>query len=521
MCNRFSCRNSATADDPDMRIALPNFNETEPARGAHVASLAEASPLPLVEAIPDSLPYPVEQLGKILGPAAAAIAARQQVPVAMAAQSVLAAAALVAQGIADVRLPFGQTRPLSLFFATLAESGDRKKSTDTEAFKVIDQLEKNLSADYNYQQLEWSANYEAWRIEHQKIRTDRELSREIRKAQFIQLGKAPTKPIQKIFSSNELTFEGLVQTWPELPASFGIFTSEGGQFIGGYSMTGDARMRTAAGLSLLWDGKTYKRLRVKDGITVLDGRRLSIHLMIQPEIAGEFVNDDTLRHQGFLSRLLIAYPKSLIGSRIYRNTQVEDENMIEIYHKMLLDLFGRSALHHADPKTGLNLKIISMSDEATELWTQFYNWAEGESGKDKNLYIVKDMASKSAEQVARIAAIISIFQDPDCTIIQEKEMLNAQYLMTWYINEAIRLRDMHRPDPDLIKAKTLLDWIHGRPGATASFTEIMQIGPAKTRLKKDAELALNRLKSHNRIEEVTRSPRVFKALAYLEETASC
>jgi len=58
-----------------------------------------------------------------------------QVPAAMAAQSVLASAALAAQPHADAQLPTGQSRPLSLFFVTLAPSGDRKSTSDNEAVK--------------------------------------------------------------------------------------------------------------------------------------------------------------------------------------------------------------------------------------------------------------------------------------------------------------------------------------------------------------------------------------------------
>ena len=45
-----------------------------------------------------------------------------------------AAAALAAHAHADVMMPYsGQTRPLSLFFVTVAASGDRKSIADTEA----------------------------------------------------------------------------------------------------------------------------------------------------------------------------------------------------------------------------------------------------------------------------------------------------------------------------------------------------------------------------------------------------
>ena len=36
---------------------------------------------------------------------------------------------------------------------------------------------------------------------------------------------------------------------------------EGGQFIGGHGMTPEAMLRTAAGLSCLWDGEPIKRVR--------------------------------------------------------------------------------------------------------------------------------------------------------------------------------------------------------------------------------------------------------------------
>lgn len=79
------------------------------------ALAAREEPLPLFPPLPPAEPYPVDALGPVLSSAAAAIARKVQVPPAMAAQSVLAAAALAAQGHADVMLPYGQPRPLSLY----------------------------------------------------------------------------------------------------------------------------------------------------------------------------------------------------------------------------------------------------------------------------------------------------------------------------------------------------------------------------------------------------------------------
>jgi hypothetical protein len=43
--------------------------------------------------------------------------------------------------------------------------------------------------------------------------------------------------------------------------SVGVFTSEGGAFVGGHGFSDEAKLRTAAGLSLLWDDGCYARTR--------------------------------------------------------------------------------------------------------------------------------------------------------------------------------------------------------------------------------------------------------------------
>src|SRR3972149_4993518 len=89
--------------------------------------------LPLFPTMAAAERYPVEALGAVLGAAATAISRKVQAPEAIAPQAVLGAASLVAQIHADVMLPYGQTRPLSLYLATVAGSGDRKTSADNEA----------------------------------------------------------------------------------------------------------------------------------------------------------------------------------------------------------------------------------------------------------------------------------------------------------------------------------------------------------------------------------------------------
>ena len=115
-------------------------------------------------------------------------------------------------------------------------------------------------------------------------------------------------------------------------------------FVGGHSMSQDNRLRAAAGYSEMWDGQPIKRIRSLDGVSILCGRRLSMHLMVQHEAAAQFLADQTLRDQGLLSRVLVAAPDSIAGTRLYRETASEDDAAIRAYGARILSVLrhGRS-----------------------------------------------------------------------------------------------------------------------------------------------------------------------------------
>src|SRR5215470_17211839 len=98
------------------------------------------------------------------------------------------------------------------------------------------------------------------------------------------------------------TYEGLCRLLAEGQPSIGIFAAEAGQFIGGHGLSDDAKLRTAAGLSAAWDGEPIKRVRAGDGVMVLSGRRIALHLLAQPDVAASLLSDRVLTDQGLLSR---------------------------------------------------------------------------------------------------------------------------------------------------------------------------------------------------------------------------
>ena len=123
-----------------------------------------AEPIPLLIEDADT-PYPLAALGEVLGGAAQAIVEIVQVPAALAAQSVLAAAAMAAQPHTNV-LRAGQAIPLSLYLLTIAESGDRKSAADRLALRAHQERQHTLLETYR----EALAVYRKRRDVHQSVR---------------------------------------------------------------------------------------------------------------------------------------------------------------------------------------------------------------------------------------------------------------------------------------------------------------------------------------------------------------
>ena len=254
----------------------------------------------------------------MLGSATESIAKKCQCAPALAAQATLAVASLAAQRLADVRLPYGQTRPLSLFFVTVAGSGDRKSTADNEALIPVRMLERNLKHDYSAAHEGWRISHAAWAAQHKKIEADRNLDRLSREAGLSALGRAPVEPVRPLFTAPSQPLKRSHGIGRRFPALSGFSAPEGGQLTGGFGFGPEHRLKTAASLSTLWDGAGLRRFRAGDGITDLPGRRLALHLMIQPDAAAVFLADPILRDQGILSRLLLASPASLAGERKWR-----------------------------------------------------------------------------------------------------------------------------------------------------------------------------------------------------------
>ena len=113
----------------------------------------------------------------------------------------------------------------------------------------------------------------------------------------------------------------------------------------GAAMYEDAKLRTATGLSNLWDGEPIRRVCAGDDAepTVISHRRLALHLMAQPEIAGALYSDRTIASQGLLSRALLTWPPTAMGDRKYQGPAPSSLKALARYNELLIALLEEAS----------------------------------------------------------------------------------------------------------------------------------------------------------------------------------
>jgi Protein of unknown function (DUF3987) len=435
-------------------------------------------------------PFPIDALGSDLADAAKAVRDVVQAPIEMCAGGVLASASLAVSAHLDVRLPFGEAKPVSIYVWTIAESGERKTSIDRRAFAAHVQREQKLRIDqiselerYRIEHATWEAQSKAIAREFQKLG---EAGSAAHREELQKLGPEPEKPLEPLMIGAEFTYEGLVRCLKMGQPLYGIIGSEGGQFVGGHGMTEEAKLRTIAGLSDAWDGNPIKRVRANE-IVALSGRRVGMHLMLQPKVAGIALSDDLVTKQGFLARILMAAPESLIGTRMHKEAPPDAERIIARYNQRVLTILETPYSLVKGTRSELDPPELPFSEEAEQLYWEFADEVEREMAAGGKYETIRSFASKLPEHAARLAATIAGFHNLHITKLGPDDFTRGIKLAVFYASEAKRIAASSWGDPALLLAQKLLDWLldsWSKPDITAR--AIYTYGPNSIRSKKTA-----------------------------------
>jgi hypothetical protein len=379
---------------------------------------------------------------------------------------------------------------------TIAESGERKTAADSLASTPVNERRMMLQTLYKAALREYEAAHEGHKMRVKQVKEGAADANSLASAlREIQEDPPPRKPF---FIVTEPTAEGLVISLRDGQYSQALSTDEGGQFLGGYAMSDESELRTITLLSRLWDGSPIDRVRATEKEhTTLFGRRLAVHLMAQPEVANRLLGKSLYRAQGMLGRFLICAPASRIGTRTHDGSAAdprEDPRLRKYWHAVR-QLLERQPNEDREVG-GLDPPCMALSPEARGVLIAAHNDIEAAMRDDGELSGIREFASKAAEHACRLAAVLTLVEDPAAFSVTAETMRGALELVQAYLREHVRLAGSASISMEVGNGVKLWEWISRKKLREITPRKVMQLGPYSIREAPAARAALRMLDDH-------------------------
>lgn len=483
-------------------------------------------PLALVADHDRQRPFPVQALPKLMRDAVTCYQAYGQQAISMVASSALSAASLACQGLVNVARDDGLTGPCSLSKIDIAESGARKTSLDNRMARAIRRWEQAKREEMAPVIKAAKAKRDAWEARRSgilagiqklgaKTGTDAEAERLSLEADLERLvGDEPPVPLEIGMFLADVTTDSLrvqlAHGWP----TAALWSDEAGLVVGSHAMSEESALRFLAILNKLWDAPEYAQAdhRISRRGAEIKGRRLTVNLMLQRAVFEKLAGGQggLARHIGALARFLICEPESTIGTRSYVSPE-DDAAAMQAWDERLTQLLNLPlpVKDPTDPTKALDPLVLRLDSDAFRAWVEFHDAVELQLRPAGEFALMKDFASKTAEQAARIAAIFHVMQYGPSGIIDRGTMAAACQIALWYLAEARRILGMTARADEVEDAQILLGWLRDR-AEPPSIKDVLRLGPARLRDSKRRDTAIRLLTDHGlaRLEERSGTKRV-------------
>ena len=456
-------------------------------------------PEPLCEPI-EGLAYPEGFLPPILREAVREAQSFVQAPMALVSASALSVLSVAAQGLVNVRRDAQLVGPVSLYLLAVADSGERKSTCDAifgKGLRAWESARREALAEDLRRHDTAASVHEARRaalleaIKH-KRRRSRETDAEEQALEELVRGAPAAPSVPRLLYADatpEALAHGLATGWP----SGGVLSAEGGAVFGAHAMGAETILRNLALLNVLWDGGEIAIDRRTKPSFLLRARRLSVGLMVQPETLWAFLaRAGTLpRGSGFLARFLIAWPQSTQGTRAYRPPPASMTHVAR-FDARIRDLLDQPL--ETDAQGGLTPHVIELSPEARREWIAFHDGIEASIAPEGRFQDIRDVASKAAENVARLAALFHVLENGIRGEIGARDVQAALSLVDWHLSESTRLLASLGVSAQMAAAIRLDEWLRAEALALHSdrvpTRHILQFGPNCIRLDESFRNAL-------------------------------
>lgn len=483
-----------------------------------------AGPLPIIKDQPEGWldpspieskiipePYPLDALPDTIRLAVEEVLGFVKAPTPLVVSAALSALSMAIQSHADVMRAEKLTGPTSLFLLTIAESGERKSTCDgffTAAIREYEALQAEAVKPFIY---EYEARFNSWDAKYKGITDSIRAAikagqpTDALEAELLQLQQDKPEPprapriIYGDTTPAALKYN-LAKGWP----SGAVISSEGGIVFGGHGMKKDSAMENLATLNQLWDGTDMPTERRATESYTVKGARFTMSIMVQEATLRAFFKQDNglARGTGFLARFLVAWPESTQGHRPFTEAPSNWPNLAT-FNRRISEILNQDP--PIDDSGVLHPVMMALAPEAKAAWVNFHDAIESMLVSGGELFDIRDVASKAADNAARLACLFHVFSG-DAGAISLNAFESASMIVAWHLNEARRFFGGLALPQELADAARLDSWMieHCKQEKTAVIpvTTVQRFGPCGLRAKVAIDAAMDELESLERARRV-------------------
>lgn len=128
-----------------------------------------------------------------------------------------------------------------------------------------------------------------------------------------------------------------------------------------------------------------------------------------------------------------------------------------------------------DESGGLAPRALPIEPQALKIWIAAHDRIEQQLGRGGDLQEIKATAAKGAENLLRIAGIMAVVEESGT--LTPALIERAAVLVTWYLDEALRVGHPVKVEARLLQAQRLLDWLRANEWQSFEARDLQRKGP--------------------------------------------
>ncbi len=439
--------------------------------------------------------FPLNALTPRLQQAAYEIAKETEAPIASVVSALLAAISLVCQGKLKIRKRRNLISTVSMWFIVVLGSGERKSTVKDLVFKAVkefmaeqDEIHRQKMTTFNEKTDSWKAEAKGIlaAIKKKAAKGESTVEDQCRLDQHNSI--KPMKPIKFKLLHEKFTPLAIIKNLSECYPTTGIISDEAACVFSGRGLSDMGLINRGL------DGSMMSVERASEESLIVREPAITMALYVQQEIIDDFFNKkgSLARAIGLLARCYYVAPPGTAGTRLLANSVITYGEATQVFHqrcKEILESHVSESVHGLPEKSEL-----VFAPDAQSRWECEHDHIELMMQPGGYFENDKDFASKLADKMARLAALLHYFEGYEGPISLDT-LERSIDISIWFAEEFVRnFAKPQLPPKEQVNANLLLCWLANFVRTSNQWfikkNDLRQYGPNPLRNKIDLNAAL-------------------------------